>query len=63
MSDLTSRLAEVLARHNATLDGLASAPPTTGRLAGRVLLPADEQRGPTPPMIGQPGSSARSCST
>jgi hypothetical protein len=64
MTDLTARLADVLARHNAALEGIASASATTGRLAGRrVLLPADQQRGPLPPRIGQPGSSGRSSST
>jgi|GEM_PF-2885058 hypothetical protein len=64
MTDLTARLADVLARHHATLGGIAPRSQTSYRLAdSRVLLPADQQRGPTPPSIGQPGSSERSCST
>ena len=61
MTDLPARLADVLAQHDATLRRVNQSE-TVGR-DHRVLLPADRQRGATPPRIDQPGSSGRSSST
>jgi hypothetical protein len=63
MTDLPARLAEVLAQHDATLRGIDQPGSVGSGRDRRVLLPADQQRGPVPPRIGQSGSSGRSSST
>jgi hypothetical protein len=59
MTDLPARLADVLAQHDAMLRPTAKGEEPDHR----VLLPADEQRGPVPVRLGQLGSSVRSSST
>ncbi|MGH3523013.1 MAG: hypothetical protein ACRDU4_09320 [Mycobacterium sp.] len=64
--DLPSRLADILAQHAATMRGIDGLVDTRRRQPERrdrrVLLPADQQRGCTPPRI-QVGSSWRNSST
>lgn len=61
MTDLPARLADVAARHAAAVREIDR--PVHDRGDRRVLLPADRQRGPVPPRIGQSATSGRSCST
>ncbi len=63
MTDLPGRLADILAQHDATLHAIEQPEPVAGGRDRRVLLLADQQRGPIPVRIGQPGNSARSSST
>lgn len=63
MTDLPARLADVAAQHAAILREIDRPESVGGRRDRRVLLPADRQRGPVPPRIGQPDTSGRSCST